>query len=178
MLGTRLRELRTARGMSLRSVASATGLSPTLLSQVERGATEPSLKSLRLIADVFGQSISTLFDDGTLPPVHISRPGERSKIVSPAGYIQYERLAAGNGQLEMLRGLLQPMECSSDDASSHDAIECTFVVDGLLTVEVGEASYELAPGEAITIGPGQPHRYVNASSSPVEFVLAVTPPVP
>ncbi|MER2206746.1 MAG: helix-turn-helix transcriptional regulator, partial [Rhodococcus sp. (in: high G+C Gram-positive bacteria)] len=63
MIGGKLRELRTEHGMTLRGLAAETGLSPTLLSQVERGVTEPSLKTLRALAPVFGQSISALFED-------------------------------------------------------------------------------------------------------------------
>ena len=43
MVGIRLKELRSIHGMSLRALASETGLSPTMLSQIERGVTEPSL---------------------------------------------------------------------------------------------------------------------------------------
>ena len=164
--------------MSLRELAAATGLSPTLLSQVERGVTDPSLKSLRSIAEVFGQSVSALFDDGAVPAVHISREGERSRVVSPRGYVQFERLAPGNGQLEVLRGLLGPGEVSSDGPSSHPSIECTYVVAGTLTVTVGDARYEVTAGEAITIGPDQPHLYSNDGAGKVEFVQAVTPPIP
>jgi transcriptional regulator with XRE-family HTH domain len=176
MIGDRLRDLRKARGMTLRELGSATGLSPTLLSQIERGVTDPSLKSLRSIAEAFGQPVAALFDDGAVPPVHISRAGQRSRIVSPQGCIQYERLAPGNGQLEVLRGLLNPGESSSDRPSSHPSIECTYVVSGILTVTIGRARYEVAAGEAITIGPGQPHLYSNSAGT-VEFVQAVTPPV-
>ncbi len=95
--------------MSLRALANQTGLSATLLSQIERGVTEPSLRALRQLARVFGQSVATLFDEGAAPACHIGREGERSRIVSPRGFIQYERLAPGNGQLEVLRGLLNPV---------------------------------------------------------------------
>lgn len=164
--------------MSLRALAAETGLSPTLLSQIERGITEPSLRTLRQLARVFGQSVATLFDDGASPAVHISREGERSRIVSPQGFIQYERLAPGNGHLELLRGLLAPGEVSDAELSTHDALECTYVVTGTLTVEVGGASYDVKAGEAVTIGPGQPHRYRNQTTDPIEFILAVTPPIP
>lgn len=178
MIGRRLRDLRTARGMSLRALAAQSGVSATLLSQIERDVTDPSLRTLRQLAAVFGQSIATLFADDDTPAVHVSRPGQRSRIVSPAGFISYERLAPGNGQLEMLRGVLGPGEVSSAEPWSHDAVECTYVVAGTLTVSVGDTDYPVAAGETITLGPGQPHRYGNDTTDTVEFVLAVTPPVP
>lgn len=178
MIGTRLHALRTARGLSLRSLADATGLSATLLSQIERGVTEPSLKSLRLLAEVFGQSISDLFDDGDPVGVHVSRPGERSRITSPKGYIQYERLAPSNGQLEVLRGILGPGESSSDEGWTHPSIECVYVTAGELTVVVGQHQHRVRAGDAITLDSRQPHRYRNTADDTVEFILAVTPPTP
>ncbi|TFI42489.1 XRE family transcriptional regulator [Rhodococcus sp. 1R11] len=178
MIGDKLRELRSAHGMTLRGLATETGLSPTLLSQVERGVTEPSLKTLRALARVFGQSVSTLFEDPLPVSVHISRPGQRSKISTPVGHIQYERLTPGNGQLEVLRGRLNPGGRSSDEPWSHPAVECAYVVEGELTVTVNDQRHSVVRGEAITIDSNQPHLYSNYSNDPVEFVLSVSPPTP
>lgn len=178
MIGGRLRELRTENGLTLRELASETGLSPTLLSQVERGITEPSLKTLRALANVFGQSVSTLFEEDVAVVVHVSRPGERSKISSPKGLIQYERLTHGNGQLEVLRGVLNPGEQSSEAAWSHPAVECAYVLTGTLLAIVGTKTYRVEAGEAITIDSRQPHKYQNDTGGVVEFVLAVNPPTP
>lgn len=178
MIGDRLRALRVHHDLSLRQLAAETGLSATLLSQVERGVTEPSLKTLRALAPVFGQSVATLFDDQTPVLVHVSRPGERSRIMSPEGQLQYERLTPGNGQLEMLRGVLSPGQASSETAWAHPAIECVYVTDGDLTVEVGDRVVTVAPGESVTLDSNQPHRYMNQTDGQVEFLLAVTPPTP
>jgi transcriptional regulator with XRE-family HTH domain len=178
MIGGRLKELRTSRGMSLRALAAATGLSPTLLSQVERGVVEPSLSTLRRLASVFGESVAGLFDEPSTPPVWISRPGERSTLSAPRGRVGYERLAPGNGQLEVLRAVLKPGDVSSDEPYGHPSIECAYVLRGRLTVEVGLASYDVGAGEAITLNSRQPHRYRNASDEPVEILLSVTPPTP
>ncbi|MBJ7477057.1 helix-turn-helix domain-containing protein [Rhodococcus erythropolis] len=178
MIGGKLRELRTEHGMTLRGLAAETGLSPTLLSQVERGVTEPSLKTLRALAPVFGQSISALFEDPVAGLVHISKPGQRSRISTPAGRIQYERLTSGNGQLEMLKAKLKPGERSSDEPWSHPAVECAYVLTGTLTVTVGVGTYEVLSGEAITLDSNQPHMYSNNSDALVEFVLSASPPTP
>lgn len=68
MIGERLKELRTARGLSLRELAAQAGVSATLLSQIERAVTDPSLETLRRLAGVFGESVSSLFSDPRRPP--------------------------------------------------------------------------------------------------------------
>lgn len=177
-MGSRLRELRSARGMSLRALAAATGLSATMLSQLERGVSEPSLRTLRTLADVFGQSVAMLFDDSSAPALWLSKAGERSTIRTPRGHIHYERLAPGNGQFEVLRGLLEPGENSSDELWSHEALECAYVIAGTLTVVVADAEHSVRAGDAITFDSRQPHRYGNNSTGRVEFLLTVSPPTP
>ena len=97
MIGERLKELRTARNLSLRDLAAQAGVSATLLSQVERSVTDPSLETIRRLAAVFGESITSLFAEPSAPSVWISRPGNRTKLTAPAGQVSYERLTAGQG---------------------------------------------------------------------------------
>jgi len=178
MIGTQLRELRLKRSLSLRALAAEIGVSATLLSQVERGVTEPSLATLRLLAGVFGESVASLFDDRTAPSVWVSRPGERSTLRGPRGQVGYERLTPGNGQLEVLRGVLEPGEATSAEPWSHASLECTFVVAGTLTAEIDGEARVVEAGEAITFDSRQPHRYLNGSASAVEFLISVNPPTP
>lgn len=179
MIGPRLKELRTSRQLSLRDLGKATGLSATLLSQIERGVTNPSLRTLRLLADHFGQSIATLFQ-GTpsLDAAHVTRPEDRMIITANDGKVSYRRVTHGNGSLEVLHGTLEPGESSSEDAWSHEAVECAYVLAGELTVEVDEETFLLGTGEAITLCSKRPHRYVNAGQASTEFLVSVTPPTP
>lgn len=177
-IGDNLRDLRAREGMSLRQLANATGLSATLLSQVERGVTDPSLKTLRALSSVFGEASSSLFSNSQPVLLHVSRPGERSRISSPTGHIQYERITPNNGQLEVLRGTLHSGDWSSDTPWSHDAIECVYVEEGVLTVIVGERRLSLETGESVTFESRQPHRYGNETDEITTFILSVTPPTP
>ena len=85
--------------MSLRDLAARSGVSATMLSQVEREVTEPSLSTLRRLAEVFGESVASLFDSSP-PAVRISRPGTRSTLAGPRGLVRYERLTPGNVRLQ------------------------------------------------------------------------------
>lgn len=178
MIGDQLRRLRTRRGLSLRALAAEAGVSATLLSQIERGVTEPSLATLRRLAGVFGESLATLFEDPSAPTLWISRPGERSTLRGPRGQVGYERLTPGNGQLEVLRGVLRPGEATSAQPWSHASIECAFVLAGTLTVEVDGVPHTVEKGEAITFDSRQPHRYLNGCTEEVEFLVSVNPPTP
>src|SRR5512132_2962099 len=61
-IGERLRELREARNISMRALATRSGLSATALSMIERGKASPSVSTLYKLADALGVSITSFFN--------------------------------------------------------------------------------------------------------------------
>ncbi|HYH31916.1 MAG TPA: cupin domain-containing protein [Pseudonocardia sp.] len=177
MVGIRIRELRTERGMTLTELARTTGLSAGLISQVERGLTDPSLETLRRIARTLDVPLFSLFraaepDSGAA----VVRRERRMQVSSPHGGISYERLSPGSGKLELLEGTLEPGAASSAKPWSHPSEECVTVQEGRLLVEVGTARYELGPGDSCYFDSRAPHRYVNPAELATVFLVAITPP--
>src|SRR5512138_1155413 len=60
-IGERLRELREARNISMRALATRSGLSANALSMIERGKASPSVSTLYKLADALGISITSFF---------------------------------------------------------------------------------------------------------------------
>ena len=178
MLNERVKSLRTQHGMSLRQLAEATGLSAALLSQVERGATDPSLSTVRRLAHVLGTDLATLFAEEAPTGPHISRPGHRPLMSSGDGAVAYERLTPGRTELEFLQGRLAPGQATSAEPWAHSSVECSVVLTGRLTVQIGGTDHELVAGESISFDSRAPHRYLNTSADPTEFLVSVTPPNP
>lgn len=192
MIGERLKELRAAKGLSLREVARRSGLSATMISQVERDVTHPSLSTLRKLSAVFGESMASVFAEGPAPEdrevtvpaggdgssVWISRPGERLTISEPGSDFSYERLARGNGHLEVLTARIEPGSASSAQAWSHPSVECVYVIAGSITARIGERDYILNAGEALTFDAREPHLYRNDGTQTAEVILSITPPMP
>ena len=77
-LAERFRELRKERGWRLKDVAEATGLSIPYLSDLERDRTNPSLETLRTLAEAYGMSVHDL-----MAPVDFY--GERTPAALPRG---------------------------------------------------------------------------------------------
>jgi transcriptional regulator with XRE-family HTH domain len=63
-LGARLRELRTASGVSLRALAARLGISPSAVSQIERGVMRPSVSRLIAYVGAIGVPLSAVFETG------------------------------------------------------------------------------------------------------------------
>jgi mannose-6-phosphate isomerase-like protein (cupin superfamily)/DNA-binding XRE family transcriptional regulator len=77
-LGGRIRQLRTARGMSVRELARRAGCSPSLVSQVERGVTTPSARVVYALANELGITLDSLFGTETTVSADLAcmaRPG-------------------------------------------------------------------------------------------------------
>lgn len=178
MLNERVKSLRIQRNMSLRQLAEATGLSAALLSQVERGATDPSLSTVRRLAKVLGTDLATLFAEEAPDEPHISRPDQRPLLSAGDGAMAYERLTPGRTELEVLRGTLSPGQATSTEPWGHSSVECAVVLTGSLTVQIGGKQHEIVAGESISFDSRSPHRYLNTSAALAEFIVAVTPPNP
>ncbi|MGY2744945.1 cupin domain-containing protein [Arthrobacter sp. UYCu723] len=178
MDGLRIRELRKEQGMTLAQLASQSGLSEGMISQVERGLTDPSLETLRKISRVLNLPLFQLFnqDDAAPSRLAVLRKGRQVQITSPATNITYLRQSAGYGQLEVLRGTLAPGGASSAEPWSHPAEECVVVISGLLEIEIQGERISLEPGDSCHFDSTLPHRLVNTSDEPTVFITAVTPP--
>jgi transcriptional regulator with XRE-family HTH domain len=175
-LGHRIREIRSARGLTLSALASATGLSIGLISQVERGLADPSLQTLRRIAKVLDVPLFSLFQQEDTTSVALVRKSRRIQIKSPDQNIVYSRISPGNGQIEVLHGKLSPHSASAPEPWAHPSEECLVVLSGGLVIEVAGRDYELAEGDSCYFDSNLPHRYRNPHEEIAEFIVTITPP--
>lgn len=178
VIGSRLRALRVQYDLTLRDVATKADVSQSLLSQIEHGTAEPSLATVRKLARVFDASVSVLFAEPDAPLVHVSKPGERTRLTAPKGLVTYDRITPGRGGLEVLQAELAPGDASSPEPWAHASTECMYVLDGVVTVEIEDKQHTVDAGDAITFDSLLPHRYVNLSDCVARLLLSVTPPNP
>jgi transcriptional regulator with XRE-family HTH domain len=176
VLGDRIRAVRQERQLTVRQLAAGAGVSPALISQVERGINDPSLDSLRRIAQALSVPLFDFFQQPEDGGVAVIRADARMQIRSPHGDLTYTRLSPGYAKVEVLEGILKPGGCSSELPWSHPSEECAVVISGRMTVEVDGDRRELEPGDSCYFDSRLPHRYVNNRNVPVVFMLSVTPP--
>jgi transcriptional regulator with XRE-family HTH domain len=178
-LGPRIRRERTARGLSLAQVASVTGLTKSLLSQVERGIAEPSLSSLRKVSLALGVPLSTLFAEPPRPGTVLRRNG-RKEVSWPALGVSYDLLSADDRktiQMAFIRLAVGAKSCETPTVGHGAGEECAVVITGLVDVLVGDARHTLEEDDSITFDCSVPHQYVNVGSAPATIVAAMSPSV-
>lgn len=162
--------------MSLRQLATESGLSASLLSQLERGLANPSVTTLRRLTETLDVSIFALLE-GPSRAHTVVRPDRRRRIVIQDGRLRYELLSPNtNGQMEVWMGYLAVGEEMGSEASSHPSEEFIFVIRGAMEIHIGREVYSLEEGCSIQYDGRQPHRIVCAGDDDLVFLSALTPP--
>jgi transcriptional regulator with XRE-family HTH domain len=169
-LGARIRQQRQAAGLTVRGLAASIGVSPSLISQIERGRATPSVATLWSIATELGLPVADLFSNsevqvGPTPtdgngssPV---QPHETRKAITLAGGVRWERLtAATDTELDFVYIVYPPgsASCAENALTRHGGREFGYVISGTLAVEMGFDEYILRANDSISFDSTTPHR--------------------
>src|SRR5579875_1991595 len=141
-VGAILKRLRTRRGLSLREVAEATGLSHSFLSAVERGESDIALNRLARVAAFFDHDLGS-FLGYTARRAELQFVSDEDHILIQRGAgIHYEVSRLPGLRMEMLLIELEP-GCGFDDELTHEGIDAMLVVDGEVIETVNGVDYPM-----------------------------------
>jgi transcriptional regulator with XRE-family HTH domain len=188
-LGPRLREVRSARELSVRELARRVGCSASLISQIERGVSVPSVGVLYALAAELGGSLDyLLFGAGSapaaapaarqaaMPPAAVVQRGGDRKIIDLASGVRWERLTPQpEAMTDFLEVIYSPGGHSTDERRPlrHDGREYALILSGTLTANIGFESYDLEPGDSIAFDAATPHEYLNKTGEVVRAISVV-----
>jgi transcriptional regulator with XRE-family HTH domain len=176
-IGSRVRALREALGLSLRDLADRSGVSAPMLSQVERGETSPTLALAARIAAGLDLSLSQLLRlDETGHVVVVPRGAGRRR--SRGGHRVEELTPPLPGQrADVSRHRLEPGAATGgpDDPPMHEpgSRETAVVLEGTVTLVVEGERHELGPGDSVTFDADLAHHFQNDGGDPVELLAVV-----
>jgi transcriptional regulator with XRE-family HTH domain len=169
-IGSRIRDLRSEKSMTLKQLAERTGVSPSMLSLVERGKTSPSIGTLVAISYALGIHMSDLLVNDDSPSEElISRRTSQHSFTTPLG-VQRRilRLDRKRG-IEIAINEYESNTGSARELTHHAGYEFGVVLKGRLTIELaGQGSHELKVGDLISYPSTTPHRIWNHGSGPVQ----------
>ena len=175
-LGDRIRKLREGRGLSLRRLAQLADLSPSFVSQLERGLTSASIDSLVRITGVLGVSMGDLFSDSG-PVSAPLRKGDRPLLPNDGNYREFILTRRPLANFEVYVGELPAGGSDSDVRYMHgDAQEFLLVISGKVCVYVDEERHEMTAGDSIEYLTSVPHRVANESDRRAEVLWVIGPP--
>jgi transcriptional regulator with XRE-family HTH domain len=176
-IGRTIREIRQGQGLPLSELARRSGVTPSLLSQVERGLASPSLHTLREVAAALNVPLATFFREPVTHSDIVLRAADRPRLSLPGDEAEYELLtprASRRLQLGLVR--LAPGKSTAGRGLAHAADEVAFVLAGEVEVEWDDERIRLSAGDSIFIPEGVRHRWVNVGAAEARVAFAMTPP--
>lgn len=175
MPGSKMRQVRKNQGLTLSELAELTGLTSSLLSQVERGLADPSLSSLRKIAHALDVPLAYFFTEDEKSE-EIMHESDRSLLVSKKRGVSYEFLSSNKSNvLEFSLLHINAGGYSGSDHDIHLGEEVLYVLQGCLTLNINEKEYQLYAGDSIHFESDSPHSWTNNSEEKVIAFSVVTP---
>ncbi|MGM0603804.1 MAG: helix-turn-helix domain-containing protein [Bacillota bacterium] len=177
ILGKKIRETRVAKGMNLSNLAEKISKTPSYLSQIERGLSEPSITALREISQALGVPMFYFLND-THDHCQVVRKDNRKTLTLPDSHLSYELLSPDlSHQMEMVYFNMEPGANTCEDPLPHDGEECSFVLKGKMEIQVGGEYYTLKEGDSIYYKANIPHKITNVGDENLIFVSSITPPM-
>lgn len=164
-IGPRIKALRLRKKLGLVQLAGHTGLSPAMLSKIERGQMFPTLPTLLRIAVVFGVGLDHFFNvDKEEPLIAVVRKRQRLKLPSPPGEktpaFLFESLdyPASDRRMESFYAEF-PVDAPPSEPHQHGSAEFIYVLSGRLIVNVDGKEAALDTGDAMYFDSSVPHSY-------------------
>ena len=174
-IGERLRELREARNISMRALATKSGLSANALSMIERGKVSPSVSTLYKLADALGVSITAFFGSETdRKQVVFLKADERTRVSFTRGV--FEGLGGEQfvGRVEPFLLTLENGANSGPHSMTHTGHEFVFCLRGELEYQVERQIYELAAGDSLLFAAHLKHRWKNPGRTVATALIIIS----
>jgi transcriptional regulator with XRE-family HTH domain len=182
-IGARLRARRKVRKMSLQEVARRSDISIGLLSQIERGLSLPTVRSLTAICAALEMPVSWLFDapdSDAWPssPLVVRRAQRRVLDLGAKGMVKELMTPDACDGVQMMRIVIRPGGSTGDTPYNHPSgAKCGTVLSGVLGIEGDGVEHRLQPGDAIAFDATCMIRLYTVGDAEVELLWVVSPAV-
>lgn len=189
-LGQRIRSTRNQRGLSMRALAGAVGVSQSALSQIETGRSQPSVQTLYRLVRELGVSFDELMGlgggsegdevcvGGVLGDARVDFvPTSSQKRIDLDTGVIWHRLTSGAVAGANFFRIVHPAGSGSAPAGkyvSHAGHEFVYVLTGTLRLEVGfDTEHLLHAGDAMNFPASTPHRASNPGPGTTEILCSI-----
>ena len=164
-LGRSLRARRTAMGLTLAQVAERSGLSSPFISQLERGHTRPSMRSLQQLAAALETTPIDLFDHGIDGPRDEQRRIDHFRAAERRAFAQSDTepdvhvlpVTRGSGQFQAFDWIDGPHDWEGPFVHRND--EVMYVLEGAVEVDLDGTVHVVETGDSISYRGGVQHRW-------------------
>lgn len=182
MIGTKLKEYRKSKGLTLDELGKKAGITASYISQVERNLAEPSISSLRKIAKAINIPVYKFLLEDDEDEKFIIRKHERktvdiSKNHNQAHYELITPMSRENNSLSIV-GLSAMLPPGVSDETSHNAEEMILVIKGVMKISIEDKdTHVLNAGDSIYLRANLKHVVENIGEGNLEVISCISPAI-
>ncbi|MFV0452429.1 MAG: helix-turn-helix domain-containing protein [Propioniciclava sp.] len=180
-VGVAIRAARTRLSLSVEALAEQADVSMGLISQLEHGKANPSLKTLGKVAAALGTTIPILLVWGSSRGEGLVRAGEGVDLPLPDQPESFHRellTPSWVSGIQVIRTVLPAGYSNEGHAYRHLGFESVTVLTGTVEITVGDQVYRAEVGDTVNYDCAQPHWWRNPTALPTEVIGSVIPTPP
>lgn len=171
-IGTRIRELRSARQLTLDALAERADVSRAMLSRVERGESSPTAQLMNKVCSGLGITLSELLAEPATPASPLSRRAMQPTWRDPVTRYLRRTVEPPGSSIDIVEVEFPPRRSVAFDNMRMGAIEQhVWVLDGTLEMEVGNETFRLSRGDCLRMHLDQPIVFRNPTKRQVHYAV-------
>ena len=173
-LGNRLSLLRKRKNMTLDDLSAKSGVSKSILSQIERDLSNPTVITISRIAEALDEKLSDFFQKiEVLKTSSIESSKETPSITSKDGLCDLNILGAGETVNWLQWYILEMKPKGLLDSKTHGpkTFENLTVIDGQIEVKFGETKEKLSKGDTFRFQSNRDHTLKNISKQKAQVLM-------
>ena len=166
-----LKRIRTARKMSLDELAEQTGVSKSMLGQIERGESNPTLGTMGKIVSGLRVEFEDLIHEPDLEAYEVDHTKLIPSKEVPGQYCVYNYFPfekKRNFEIYVIE--IQPGGVYYSGAHGEKTTEYIIGIEGILKLKVRDAEYTVAPQDALLFESDVEHSYINETNEKVRLL--------
>ncbi|EFS22203.1 DNA-binding helix-turn-helix protein [Fusobacterium gonidiaformans 3-1-5R] len=177
-VGNIIRNIRLSKGLLIKEVAMKCDISSSMLSQIEKGNANPSLNTIKSIAQVLEVPLFKFFLDFEKNEDKINLLKKENRKIISTKNVRYELLSPKTAtNIECMKMILTSKNAeTSMYPMSHKGEEIAVLLEGKVEITVDLFSTIMFPGDSVHIPAQVPHKWKNLYDKESVIIFSVSPP--
>jgi transcriptional regulator with XRE-family HTH domain len=176
-IGARVADLRSKKGLSLKDLAELSGVSRSMISLIERGATSPTAVVLEKLAAALNVPLAALFDSPLIDIGPVARRADQPTWRDPdSGYLRCNVSPAGVASpIQIVEVSFPPKARVAYDSAGRQPTQHqqVWVLEGRIEVSVGDDRHDLQAGDCLAFVLDRPTAFHNRTDKPARYAVVV-----
>lgn len=178
-IGEKIQAYRQQKGLNIKELSRLVGISPSMLSQMERNLANPSINTLKALSVALETPLYYFFMGESHKEEVVVRPQDRKTVVTPqiAGGMYSLLTPDASGELSFYEMQLIPFHGSTDRSMVSESETVCLVQVGEVTLFMDDQEYHLLSGDSARIPPRSRHGWLNRGKEEARVVIATAAPL-